>query len=64
MTLPTFDKKADGIPAPGANGDPERYSREQSDRAYKYCEARRLEGKEVDYVEILQAVKDGKELPA
>lgn len=61
-TLPTFDGRTDGIPGPGANGQPERYSREQSERAFKYCEAQRISGKPADYCEVLRKIKAGETL--
>jgi hypothetical protein len=62
--LPTFEPSPkEGIAAPGANGNPEKYSREQSEKAYRYCEARRIEGKDVDYMETLTLIREGKPLP-
>ncbi|WP_321377105.1 hypothetical protein [Trichococcus shcherbakoviae] len=59
--LPTFDTQEKEA-APGAVGNPEKYSKSQRDQAMRYCESQATAGKHVDYMEVLERVKAGEKL--
>jgi hypothetical protein len=44
---------------PGKGGNPEKYSMENQQKALDWCVARRLEGKEPDYIETVEAYERG-----